>query len=79
MKIQVKKIVRNWLDACDSAIKIENLNQEEKQDRIHGIKSVITFCNRLESDNLLDKLTIIYPLQHPIKEYRKVPIKFNNE
>jgi hypothetical protein len=79
MKTKVKKIVKNWMDACDSAIEIENLNQEEKQDRIHGIKSVIDFCNRLEADNLLDKLKTVYPLQHPIKEYRKVPIKFNNE
>lgn len=76
MTPRVKQIVKNWVNVCNEAYPPNSLSNELKQERIHGIKTVIKFCNQLEKDNLIDKLENIYPLTHPISDYRKVPIQF---
>lgn len=77
MKNEVKKIVSNWIIATDKAYPPEKMSVEQKNERLHGIKTVINFLNRLDNDGLLNKMTIIYPTTHPVKELRSVPIKFN--
>jgi hypothetical protein len=77
MTPRVKKILKNYFNSID--------NQKElmtNEEYIHFVKCVIRFVNKMEHDNLIDKINTFYPSTHPIKTLRNIPIIFktnNNE
>ena len=71
MTPRVKKILKNYFNSID--------NQKElmtNEEYIYYVKCVIRFVNKMEHDNLLDKINTFYPSTHPIIPLRNIPIIF---
>jgi hypothetical protein len=72
----VKNVIRNYIEDFDKAHDYKKLTDEQKKDRMHTIKSTITFCNDLEKASLFSKMKVVYPMSIPNQNFRSIPINF---